>query len=263
MKAAYKVVVLGIILSFIYSPAFPLPPVAVFEGFALALFLAWFMSKLDLKPGDAFALVWLSLFMIGGFNNILEGYFFTNQYSSTALLIDHMLNSLFTTMLESASAVLLLQPHGSVGIMTALKSHLASRSRRSWLKRMLVASAAYFPVYFIFGVIVSPFVVPYYSRSSSGLVIPPIQTIVALELLRGFFYAAVLLVVFAGIKGDRKSDFRAASALLYIPGAFLPLVSGMMSLSVISQVAPYHMVELLADSVVYGYVAARLLGARD
>ncbi|HIH44421.1 MAG TPA: hypothetical protein HA257_04910 [Candidatus Methanoperedenaceae archaeon] len=261
IKAAYKILVLGIILSLIYSPTFPLPLIAIFEGFALALFLAWFMSKLDLKPESAFALIWLSLLMIGGFNNMLEGYFFTKIYSSIALFTNQMLKSLFMTMLESASAVLLLQPHGSMGVLAALRNHLASRSRSSWVKRMVIASAAFFPVYFIFGAIVSPFVIPFYSRASSGLVIPPIQTILALELGRGFIYTAVLLVVFAGLKGDRKLDFRVAFALLYIPGALLPLVSSMVELSVISQVAPYHMVELLADSGVYGFIAARLLGA--
>jgi len=86
---------------------------------------------------------------------------------------------------------------------------------------------------------------------------------IPLELLRGFIYAVVLLVVFAGIKNESRLNFVVASTLLYIPGAFLPLISSMVSLSFISPVAPFHMVEILADSVVYGYAASRLIGAKS
>jgi hypothetical protein len=125
-----------------------------------------------------------------------------------------MLISLFSALLESTSAILLLQPK-------------------------------------------------YYSQPSSSLVIPPVTIIIPLELLRGFIYAVVLLVVFAGIKSGRRLNFVVASTLLYIPGAFLPLISSMVSLSFIYAVAPFHMVEIFADSVVYGYAASRLISAKS
>jgi hypothetical protein len=86
---------------------------------------------------------------------------------------------------------------------------------------------------------------------------------IPLELLRGFIYAIVLLAVFSGVKGGRKLNFAIAAALLYIPGAFLPLASSLVSSSAISAVAPLHMVEILADPVVYGYAGARLIGAKE
>ncbi len=263
LKSAYRVLVLGIILSLIYSRIFSFTLITAFEGFVLAIFLAWFISKVDLKPGSAFILIWFSLFMIGYFNNLLEAYFFTKQYHSIESLMMAMLISFFSALLESTSAILLLQPKGSKDITAALKSHMSSRTRSSWVKRIIAASAVYFPIYFIFGLMVSPFVMPYYSQPSSGLVIPSLTIIASLELLRGFIYAIVLLVVFAGIKSGRRLNFVVASTLLYIPGAFLSLISSLMSFSVISPVAPFHMVEILADSVVYGYAASRLIGAKS
>jgi hypothetical protein len=260
-KSAYRVLILGIILSLIYSRAFSFTLIPVFEGFVLAIFLAWFISKMDLKPRSAFILVWFSLFVVGYFNNLLEAYFFTKQYQSESFIMA-MLFSLFIALLESACAILLLRPEGSRDITAALKSHMNSRTGSSWVKRIIAASAVYFMIYFIFGLMVSPFVMPYYSQPSSGLVIPSLTTMIPLELLRGFIYAVVLLVVFAGIKTGERLNFTVASALLYIPGAFLPLISSMMSLSFIYAVAPYHMVEILADSVVYGYAASRLIGAK-
>ncbi len=263
LKSAYRVLVLGIILSLIYSRIFSFTLITAFEGFVLAIFLAWFISKVDLKPGSAFILIWFSLFMIGYFNNLLEAYFFTKQYHSIESLMMAMLISFFSALLESTSAILLLQPKGSKDITAALKSHMSSRTRSSWVKRIIAASAVYFPIYFIFGLMVSPFVIPYYSQPSSGLVIPSFTIIIPLELLRGFIYAIVLLVVFAGIKSGRRLNFVVASTLLYIPGAFLPLISGLVSFSFLSPVAPFHMVEILADSVVYGYAASRLIGAKS
>ena len=258
-KIAYKIFVLGIILSLVYSRTFSL--MAVFEGFALAIFLAWFISKVDLNSRSTFMLVWLGLFVIGVFNNMLEAYFFTTQYSTAGSFANALLMPIATTFLESASAVLLLRPKGNRDMAAALKSYLSSRTKSSWVLRILAASVLYLVVYFIFGLMVSSFVFPYYSNASSGLVIPPLPTMFSLEIFRGFVYAVVLLVVFAGIKREKNLGFWVASALLYIPGAFLPLLSSMTSLSVISPVAPFHLVELLADSIVYGYVASRLIGA--
>jgi hypothetical protein len=263
IKSAYRVLALGIILSLIYSRTSSFTLIAAFEGFALAIFLAWFISKVDLKPSGAFILVWFSLFIIGVFNNSLEAYFFTKQYHSIESFMMATLISLFSALLESTSAILLLQPKGSKGITAALKSHISSRTRSSWMKRIIAASAVYFLIYFIFGLMVSPFVMPYYSQTSSGLVIPSLTIMIPLELLRGFIYAVVLLVVFAGIKSGRRLNFVVASILLYIPGAFLPLISSLVSFSVISPVAPFHIVEILADSVVYGYAASRLISAKS
>ena len=174
-----------------------------------------------------------------------------------------MLISLFSALLKSTSAILLLQPKGSKDITAALKSHISSRTRNSWVKRIIAASVVYLPIYFIFGVMVSPFVIPYYSQPSSGLIIPSFTIIIPLELLRGFIYAVVLLVVFAGIKSGRRLNFVVASTLLFIPGAFFPLVWSMVSFSSLSPVAPFHMVEMLGDSVVYGYAASRLICAKS
>jgi len=258
-KTAYNIIILGVIFSLIYSRSFT--PIAVLEGFALALFLAWFISKLDLDSRSAFALTWFALFIIGEFNNMLEAYFFTTVYNTAGSLANGLIKPLITTFLESAFAVLLLRPKGNRDIAAALKSYLRLRTAGSWVWRMIAASVLYLVVYFIFGLIVSSYVMPYYSDASSGLVIPPLPTLVVLEIFRGFIYAVVLLFVFAGIKREKNMDFWVASALLYISGAFLPLLSSMASLSVISSVAPFHLVELLADSMVYGYLASRLVGA--
>ncbi len=147
-KIAYKTFALGVILSLVYSRGFSVSPLAVLEGFVLAIFLAWFIPKVNLKPASAFVLVWGSLFIIGQFNNILEGYFFTTAYSISGLLAKDVLVSLFITLLQSAFAVLLLRPEGNRNITEALKSYMGIRTRSSWLKRFVAASVVWFPSIF-------------------------------------------------------------------------------------------------------------------
>ncbi len=259
-KKAPNIFILGIILTLVYSKGFSISSVTLLEGFALAIFLAWFIAKLDLKSRDLFLVVWLSLFAIGNFNNMLEAYFFTRMYPSVGAFIAALPYPFFIAFFESAAAILILRAGGSRNLADVLKAHIGSRTTASWVKRMTASSALYFPIYFLFGMIVSPFVIPYYS-SSPGLVIPPVLTIMLLQLAKGVIYAAVLLTVFAAVGEGRKTNFIVASALLYIPGAALPLISSMASLNVISQVAPYHIVELLADSVVYAYAVSHLLSS--
>lgn len=272
VKVAYRIMALGVILSLLYFlQAFLesseinqfLPFVAIFEGFVLAVFLAWFISKLNLKRGSAFIVIWLSLFLVSDFNNILEGYFFTKMYGSFEFLISANLLAFFIAFLQSTFAILLMHDKGKMTLTGAMKDYVHTRSKGSWVKRIVASSVVYFPIYFIFGMMISPFVMSTYSQPSSGVLVPSFTVIVPLELLRGFIYTIVLLVVFFSVKGTKKLNFTVAATLLYIPGAFLPIAPSLVIPSIMSAVAPFHMVEILADSVVYGYAVARLLSAKE
>ncbi|WP_292468204.1 hypothetical protein [Methanolobus sp.] len=82
---------------------------------------------------------------------------------------------------------------------------------------------------------------------------------IPVEILRGAIYAIILTAVFASLKKQKKLNIKVAAALLFIPGAFIPLLSSLTQTSVLTEVAPYHSIEPLADSIVYGYIASRIL----
>lgn len=103
---------------------------------------------------------------------------------------------------------------------------------------------------------------PIYANPQSGLSVPSLSVLVPLEIIRGATYAVVLTAVFASLRKQKEQknlSFKAAAALLFIPGGFLPLLSSLAQVSVLTQVAPYHSLELLADPIVYGYIATRIL----
>ena len=100
------------------------------------------------------------------------------------------------TLAEAAAAVVIFKPGiPTQDLVTSLRSLFANRRAVSWLGIIIVASVAYFPVYFTFGAIVSPVVVSYYTNPSNGLnlAIPSLPTLAAVELLRGFLFVGALL----------------------------------------------------------------------
>ena len=229
---------------------------SLFRGAVLGLFLAWLVPKLGLDRIHLFGVMWFSLFIVGYFNNMIEGYFFTSVFPSFGTFLVGLGVTLIITCPEAGATALLIQS-GEGSLARELTKYFAERGGRSWVIRIAAASLVYFPIYFFFGMLVSPFIMPYYSDPSLGLIVPPLTTIIPLEFFRGFLYVASLLPLVAALKPDSGTVFLVISGMLYIPGAFIPLI---VETSLPAPIIPFHLVEILADSMVYGYVLTRILG---
>ena len=226
-------------------------------GILIALLLAWMLPKTELRRPDLIAVVWLFLFIVAKFSNLLEGYFFTAFYPSVSAFAGAVVSSLLTTLAYGimAGALFHSETHNT-SLASELSSYFKQRSHASWGWRVLLGAIAYFPVYFLFGALISPFVVPYYTNPSLGLKIPSFSVMIPLELLRGFLYVISLLSLFATIRAGRRTVFAAIASVLYVPGALVPLMAPN---SLPAEILPFHLVEILADSIVYGAVITRLL----
>jgi len=231
----------------------------VLSSVILSLFLAWFALRIDLRRIHLIFLIWTVLFVIMYLNNMIEGYFFTTVISSLSMFAAGAVMILFATLVEAMIAGFLLStPAKRDNLAAVLRNYIAERRTGSWIIRIAIASAAYFPIYFFFGAVIAPYVLPYYSDPSFGLVVPPLTVIVPLEILRGFLYVVSLLPVIAALKGNRKPVFIVLTATLFVPGAFIPLLTAPASLP--APIIPIHLAEILADSIVYGFVLSRILG---
>ncbi len=137
-----------------------------------------------------------------------------------------------------------------------MKEYLSTRTSSSWILRIAVGSVAYYPIYFFFGLLITPFVLPYYNDPSFGLRIPSFAVIIPVELFRGFVYTLVLLPLLATVVGGRTTKFIALATMLYIPGGLIVLLGNTL---MPAQIIPFHGIEILADSIVYGLVLSRIL----
>jgi hypothetical protein len=122
-----------------------------------------------------------------------------------------------------------------------------------------LASVLWMGIYFVFGSIVGPLVLPYYTAPGSPfhLVLPSIEVVLSLQTLRGFIYVIGVMPLIVALNTDNRRLAIVLSALLYIGGALAVFI-------ISDQFAVFlrivHGVELLADSVVAGVVISALLG---
>ncbi|MBI2185283.1 MAG: hypothetical protein HYU39_10055 [Thaumarchaeota archaeon] len=193
------------------------------------------------------------------FNNIIEGAFFTTAISTLDVFLGGVLVGLLITLIEAGLAVVLF-PSGraETSVRTEVIEYFRRKPFPSLLGRVALSALIYFPVYFTFGAIVSPLVIPYYTDPSLGLNlrIPSFEVMIPLEFLRGFLYVVALLPIIAVLRLPKRFLFLSVAALLFVPGAFVPFVAG----------APFplflrvvHGLEILADSLVYGAALVYIL----
>lgn len=165
------------------------------------------------------------------------------------------------TLAEAILAVALFTPQThDRSLFSEFSSYLKERPPASWSWRIPVGAVAYLPIYFFFGALIIPFVLPYYSNPALGLRIPPFTVIIPLEFFRGLLYVVSLLGIFAAVRASRRSITLVAASVLFVPGALVPLLQAMAEGALPQAIVPFHLVEILADSVVYGAVTAHLLG---
>ncbi len=240
------------------SPSLSEAAFTLLGSLAFGLYLVWLQDRARLKRSSLTFLLWMNLFIVGSFNNMLEGYFFTNVFDSLDMFVMGAAVMLVSSGLQAMAAGYVLQP-GERSLKAGFNQHMQKRSLGEWVKRLAAGTLSYFPVYFFFGMLVSPYVIPYYSDTSLGLVVPPFSVIIPLEVVRGLLYVASLLPLAACLNGDVRGLSVALAGMLFIPGALLPLLGDQ---GLPAPIIPFHLAEILADSVVYGYLLARLLGTR-
>ena len=221
----------------------------------LSIYLVWVQGEMRLGFPELASVLWLNLFIVGSLSNMIEGYFFTSVFESDTVFVMGALAMLFFSGVQAGLASIILE-RGENGLRGSLAGYFAKRNAFGWFKRILIGTLSYFPVYFFFGMLVSPFVIPYYSDPSLGLIVPPFTVIIPVEILRGFLYVATLLPIAASLGANRRTTAIAFAGMLFIVGAFIPLLGDQ---GLPPQIIPYHLAEIFADSAVYGYVLARVL----
>jgi len=229
---------------------------------AMAAFLAWLVPKVHLKLESLAMMLWMLLFAVEYMINYIEALFFTTMFGGSYLsFVMALVRAAVSSGVVAALAAFVLGGRRDfAGVWGSLDAYFSERTRRSWALRIAAASLAYFPIYFFFGMIVSPFVLPYYSNPVDGLVIPQFGVMAPVELLRGFLYVLVLLPLIAVLRTGKNLSFAALAAMLYIPGGFVALFGNSL---LPPPIVPFHAAEILADSIVYGFALSRILQGRS
>ena len=231
-------------------------------GIIYAVLLYYLFSFLDLDQKSQVIVIWAPLFVIQFFNPILEGYLFTTSINGVDQLLGAFIFGAILSLLYAIAGTYLFSVKGQKTIGEATRETLVNRSASNLVARVLLASLSWPVIYFIFGAIVGPYVLPYYTDPSSGynLILPDVVTLLLVQTFRGFVYVSSLLPLVFSL----KLDFRKLSIILV---TFL-YTGGGLAIFVIVETFPVflrivHGIELFADSLFFGFLISYLIGRKD
>ncbi len=132
----------------------------------------------------------------------------------------------------------------------------------SWALRFGLAALSYLPIYFAFGMIVAPFVLPYYNNPDLGLnlVEPGFGVILPLEIGRGLLYALTMFPLIAVLRGGIWSRTFWIGLTIAVLGSWVPMLQAP-GWPLVLRMA--HGLEITADAFVQGVVLTWLLATKE
>jgi hypothetical protein len=252
----------GAIIAALGMPLPKLPEQANEQMTGLCLVLASLALGLGLAPlarriRGGFAVRWLVLaglcYVCLGVNTPIEAAIFTNLGGMATIPIF----SILPCLLFAAAMALLFKPiDEGDSFLANVKWFFEGRTAGEWAWRIVAAVGAFPLIYWTFGLMIAPFVRPYYEQGQFGLALPSAATIVLVQFLRSvLFLAATMPILIAGSAPRRH-------LILALGLAFYVLV-GLYGMIQTYWLAPtllvLHNLEIFTDSMVYALAIALLL----
>jgi hypothetical protein len=230
---------------------------SLIAGVLMGLTLGPLGTRLNL-PLLGRACLWLLLLLVlNGLINTIEAFFFTTiphaQLASSLAILGF--GQLAVALLL---ALLFRSQRTRPGLLARLGETLAQRTSASWSWRFGLAAISYVPIYYLFGMIVAPFVLPYYDNPDLGLnlTVPGIGVILPLEIGRGLLYALTLFPLIAVLRGSYWSRAFWVGLTIAVLGSWVPMLQAVFWTPALRLA---HGLEITADAFVQGFVLTWLL----
>ena len=238
------------------SPALPEPPAGmlgwlVVSNLLVAGVLAWYARRSAWTgwrlAGALFVIAW----SIGTLNSLIEAHFFA-IFDRPDVLPAIFLRSLPPALLFTPVMVWL---SGRWDVPGAEPAAAPDRGMVSWVARFAACSVTYLVLYFTAGMIIFPYVQPFYDMRA----LPAPSTIVLLQLfLRAPIFAAAGLLIVRMAPGTRRDHALMVAVAMSILGGAAPLIIPNSFFP--DTVRWVHFVEVVTSNFVFGAVVGWLLG---
>jgi hypothetical protein len=222
-----------------------------------SLALALGLAPLARRIRGGFAIRWLALaglcYVCLGVNTPIEATIFTSMAGMATIPVF----SVVPCLLLAAALALLFKPLDKGDLFLAtLRRFFEGRTAREWAWRIAAAVCAFPLIYWTFGLMIAPFVRPYYEQGQFGLALPSAAVIVLVQFLRSALFLTAALPILIAASAPRRH------LILALGLAFFVLV-GLYSMIQTYWLAPtllvLHSLEIFADSMVYALAIALLL----
>lgn len=165
------------------------------------------------------------------------------------LLLPMILYAIIITIITDTKK--LLQPFDK-----RLMSYFKTWSKKSWLKKILLAIISFPIIYFIFGIIASPFVTNYYSKLVGGLQLPDPGLIIGIQLIRSILFLIITIPLIVNWTSTKTKLIISLSiahfVMVFAYDIYLAIVMPV-------ELVIIHGVEIAADSFIYSWILIKIL----
>ena len=234
-------------------PDFPGQTYSPIRSFVAALVLgaAVYLLARGISGSTAFRFFSIFAFTYVSFcvNNQLEGAIFTTMGGQDTMLVFFVI----PCAAIAAAAVALVKPPEINSVLTTVFS---GSSISAWWWRAAIAWLSFPVIYYIFGMLIYPFVAEGYEGGELGLVVPSQGVILGVVSIRSLLFLIVAVPILTNWSRSRRTLFVALAA------AFTAMVGvvGLIEVNWIPMTLRIvHGLEISADSIVHAWVLVALL----
>jgi len=200
------------------------------------------------------------LFICLGLNAVIEMSMFTTFFvhgGAVIVAVSTILPALLCGL--GLSYLLKLQPT-EPSLTGRVRSFFAAHSPAFWAGRLVLAIVAFVVIFFLFGLMVAPFVVPTYRAGGFGLVLPPVSSFLPFEFVRSAFFLLASLPFLLLWKGSRSSLILSLGLAHWVLNGLFGLLQ-VFWFPLVLRIA--HSLEIGADSFAYAATLVFLLFPRS
>ncbi|MCE7986975.1 MAG: hypothetical protein DYG89_37855 [Caldilinea sp. CFX5] len=206
----------------------------------------WFVRTLLLA-----LLVWIAYTL----NNVIEAVIFSNYV--TAPWFNLVTFTPAVLFCAGVTAWLLPSQQRDVAFVSTWQSHFRQRSPTAWGWRLFVAALVFMPIYYLFGLLVVPFVGEYYRQGQFGLALPPLSTLLSILFVRSILFFIACLPVIVAWRGSTRTLWLSLGFALFLCVGLLNLLAANW---IPTWLRALHLLEILADSYLYAGALIWLVG---
>lgn len=200
------------------------------------------------------AILFLISWIAYSVNNVIEAAVFTSYETASLFTLVNFVPALL--LCAFTTAWLFHTNANNISVTAAWRAFFQRHAKSSWVWRLLLAAVIFMPIYYLFGLLVVPFVGEYYQQGNAGLTVPPLGTLLAVLFVRSLLFLIACLPVAAAWQGGRASLVWSLGFALFVLVGLLYMLAG-------SWIAPHirivHSLEILADSIVYAWALVWIL----
>ena len=210
----------------------------------LAFLLSFLSQNLDLSGLPRWITLSNLTWIVGAAGMVLESAFFmeTDAVSSAGSTLFTLLNFLLPSIALAGAVCWLFPPKN---IKFGKKIELTPMST---IGKVGLALAAYPLVYFLFGLLVQPWVSAYYTTELFELTLPTWGQMIPLQIARSLLFLAACFPVIRNWQGSKQGLWLALAGSFFGLTAFMAVITAYWFPW---QLRLFHGLELLADSLVY------------